>query len=191
MKKFYLKLFLFFPLSIFSQIDYGFKAGVNLNNSSNFSIISDAFENKITKNDFQGFFIGSYASIDLLLINLRTELQFSKIKNSNDLTQEKIELPITVGYKIMPFLSAYIGPSFQYVLNEKSNTFNLDEVKGKTTMGINIGTRVHLGKLQFDLRYERGLNSLETKLLNESNLNVAKIDTRASLLSMGFSYRIN
>ncbi len=191
MKKFYLKLFLFFPLSIFSQIDYGFKAGVNLNNSSNFSIISDAFENKITKNDFQGFFIGSYASIDLLLINLRTELQFSKIKNSNDLIQEKIELPITVGYKIMPFLSAYIGPSFQYVLNEKSNTFNLDEVKGKTTMGINIGTRVHLGKLQFDLRYERGLNSLETKLLNESNLNVAKIDTRASLLSMGFSYRIN
>tara|TARA_B110000444_G_C18851612_1_gene606199 strand:- start:2492 stop:3067 length:576 start_codon:yes stop_codon:yes gene_type:complete len=191
MKNFYLKLFLFFPLSIFSQIDYGFKAGVNLNNSSNISIISDAFENKITKNDFQGFFIGSYASIDLLLINLRTELQFSKIKNSNDLIQEKIELPITVGYKIMPFLSAYIGPSFQYVLNEKSNTFNLDEVKGKTTMGINIGTRVHLGKLQFDLRYERGLNSLETKLLNESNLNVAKIDTRASLLSMGFSYRIN
>ena len=180
------------PLSIHSQIDYGFKAGVNLNNSSNISIISEAFENKITKNNFQGFFIGSYASIDVIIFNLRTELQFSKTKNSNDLIQEKIELPITIGYKIMPFISAFIGPSFQYILNEKSNTFNLDEVKGKSIVGLNIGARLDIGKLQFDLRYEKGLSSLETKLLQkQSNINVANIDNRASLLSLGFSYKIN
>ena len=192
MKNFYLSLILLMPLSIHSQIDYGFKAGVNLNNSSNISIISEAFENKITKNNFQGFFIGSYASIDVIIFNLRTELQFSKTKNSNDLIQEKIELPITIGYKIMPFISAFIGPSFQYILNEKSNTFNLDEVKGKSIVGLNIGARLDIGKLQFDLRYEKGLSSLETKLLQkQSNINVANIDNRASLLSLGFSYKIN
>ena len=92
----------------------------------------------------------------------------------------------------MPFISAFIGPSFQYILNEKSNTFNLDEVKGKSIVGLNIGARVDIGKLQFDLRYERGLSSLETKLLQkQSNINVANIDNRASLLSLGFSYKIN
>lgn len=192
MKHIFIILFLLYPILVFSQIDYGFKAGVNLNSSSSISVISDAFENKINKSNFQGYYIGSYISFDAVIFDLRTEIQYSTTQNNNDLTQQKIELPITVGYKIMPFLSTFVGPSFQYILNEKSNSFNLDEVSGKTTIGLNIGTRVHLGKLQFELRYERGLSSLETKLLQKkSNINVANIDSRASLLSLGFSYKIN
>lgn len=192
MKHIFIILFLLSPILVFSQIDYGFKAGVNLNSSSSISVISDAFENKINKSNFQGYYIGSYISFDAVIFDLRTEIQYSTTRNNNDLTQQKIELPITVGYKIMPFLSTFVGPSFQYILNEKSNSFNLDEVSGKTTIGLNIGTRVHLGKLQFELRYERGLSSLETKLLQkQSNINVANIDSRASLLSLGFSYKIN
>ena len=192
MKHIFIILFLLSPILVFSQIDYGFKAGVNLNSSSSISVVSDAFENKINKSNFQGYYIGSYISFDAVIFDLRTEIQYSTTQNNNDLTQQKIELPITVGYKIMPFLSTFVGPSFQYILNEKSNSFNLDEVSGKTTIGLNIGTRVHLGKLQFELRYERGLSSLETKLLQkQSNINVANIDSRASLLSLGFSYKIN
>ena len=192
MKHIFIILFLLYPILVFSQIDYGFKAGVNLNSSSSISVVSDAFENKINKSNFQGYYIGSYISFDAVIFDLRTEIQYSTTQNNNDLTQQKIELPITVGYKIMPFLSTFVGPSFQYILNEKSNSFNLDEVSGKTTIGLNIGTRVHLGKLQFELRYERGLSSLETKLLQkQSNINVANIDNRASLLSLGFSYKIN
>ena len=192
MKHIFIILFLLSPILVFSQIDYGFKAGVNLNSSSSISVISDAFENKINKSNFQGYYIGSYISFDAVIFDLRTEIQYSTTQNNNDLTQQKIELPITVGYKIMPFLSTFVGPSFQYILNEKSNSFNLDEVSGKTTIGLNIGTRVHLGKLQFELRYERGLSSLETKLLQkQSNINVANINSRASLLSLGFSYKIN
>lgn len=192
MKHIFIILFLLSPILVFSQIDYGFKAGVNLNSSSSISVISDAFENKINKSNFQGYYIGSYISFDAVIFDLRTEIQYSTTRNNNDLTQQKIELPITVGYKIMPFLSTFVGPSFQYILNEKSNSFNLDEVSGKTTIGLNIGTRVHLGKLQFELRYERGLSSLETKLLQkQSNINVANINSRASLLSLGFSYKIN
>ena len=185
-------ILLLFPILIFSQIDYGFKAGVNLNSSSSISVISDAFENKINKSNFQGYYIGSYISFEAVIFDLRTEIQYSTTQNNNDLTQQKIELPITVGYKIMPFLSTFVGPSFQYILNEKSNSFDLDEVSGKTTIGLNIGTRIHLGKLQLELRYERGLSSLETKLLQkQSNINVANLDSRASLLSLGVSYKIN
>jgi len=184
-------IFVFLPLSIYCQIDYGFKAGINLNNSSDISKIDQDFVTNITQDSFHGFFIGNYISIEGPLFNLRTELQFSKTKNSNDLIQEKIEVPITFGYKIMPFISAFIGPSFQYILSEKSSSFNLEEVADNTTMGLNLGARIHLGKLQFDLRYERGLSPMETKILNQNNNLAAKIDTRASLLSIGFSYSLD
>lgn len=179
-------------MSLFSQIDYGFKAGVNFSTNSSISVISDTFENKINKSDFQGYYIGSYISFNAIIFDLRTEFQYSTTQIGDYLAQQKIELPITVGYKIIPFLSAFAGPSFQYILNEKSNSFNLDEVSGKTTIGLNIGTRIHLGKLQLELRYERGLSSLETKLLQkQSNINVGNLDRRASLLSLGVSYKIN
>ena len=192
MKNIFKILFLVFPIFVFSQIDYGFKVGVNLNNSSSISVVSQAFENKVNKSDFQGYYIGSYISFNAIIFDLRTEFQYSTTQIGDYLAQQKIELPITVGYKIIPFLSAFAGPSFQYILNEKSNSFDLDEVSGKTTIGLNIGTRIHLGKLQLELRYERGLSSLETKLLQkQSNINVGNLDRRASLLSLGVSYKIN
>jgi hypothetical protein len=58
-------------------------------------------------------------------------------------------------------------------------------------MGLNIGTRLYIGKIQFDLRYERGLNEIETKIINENNLDIARIDSRKSLVSFGVSYKIN
>ena len=124
-------------------------------------------------------------------MDLRGELQYVKIKNSNDLIQDRIEIPITLGYKVLPFLSLFVGPSFHYVLDEKSSTFLLNNIEDRTTMGLNIGTRLYIGKIQFDLRYERGLNEIETKIINENNLDIARIDSRKSLVSFGVSYKIN
>lgn len=174
-----------------SQIDYGIKFGINLNNSSNISIISQNFDTNISKKDYSGYNMGGYISLQGLLMDLRGELHYVKIKNSNDLVQDRIEIPVTIGYKILPFLSLFLGPSFQYVLDESSSTFLLSKLEDKSTMGLNLGTRLYLGKIQLDLRYERGLNEMETKIINQNNLNVAKIDSRKSLISIGMSYKIN
>ena len=139
----------------------------------------------------QGFFLGGFISLEGVLFNLRTEIQYNQTKNKNNLTQNKIEAPITIGYKILPFVSTFIGPSFQYILSEKSSLYNIDAIEDNTTMGLNLGARIYLGKIQLDVRYERGLNSMETKILSQNNLDLAKIDTRASLLSFGLSYKIN
>ena len=172
-------------------MDYGLKFGVNLNNSSNISIISQDFDPNISKKDYDGYNIGGFISLQGLLMDLRGELQYVKIKNSNDLIQDRIEIPITLGYKVLPFLSLFVGPSFHYVLDEKSSTFLLNNIEDRTTMGLNIGTRLYIGKIQFDLRYERGLNEIETKIINENNLDIARIDSRKSLVSFGVSYKIN
>ena len=176
---------------LFSQIDYGIKFGINLNNSSNISLISQNFDTNISKKDYQGYNVGGYISLQGLTMDLRGELHYAKIKNSNDLVQDRIEIPVTIGYKILPFLSLFLGPSFQYVLDESSSTFLLNKLEDKSTMGLNLGTRLYLGKIQLEVRYERGLNEMETKIINQNNLNVAKIDSRKSLISIGVSYKIN
>ncbi|MBU78651.1 MAG: hypothetical protein CMD29_00820 [Flavobacteriales bacterium] len=191
MKNISLIFLILIPNIIFSQLDYGLKFGVNLNNSSDISIISQDFDPNISKKDYDGYNIGGFISLQGLLMDLRGELQYVKIKNSNDLVQDRIEIPITLGYKVLPFLSLFVGPSFHYVLDEKSSTFLLNNIEDRTTMGLNIGTRLYIGKIQFDLRYERGLNEIETKIINENNLDVARIDSRKSLVSFGVSYKIN
>lgn len=191
MKNILLIFLILIPNIIFSQLDYGLKFGVNLNNSSDISIISQDFDPNISKKDYNGYNIGGFISLQGLLMDLRGELQYVKIKNSNDLVQDRIEIPITLGYKVLPFLSLFVGPSFHYVLDEKSSTFLLNNIEDRTTMGLNIGTRLYIGKIQFDLRYERGLNEIETKIINENNLDVARIDSRKSLVSFGVSYKIN
>ena len=191
MKNILLIFLILIPNIIFSQLDYGLKFGVNLNNSSDISIISQDFDPNISKKDYDGYNIGGFISLQGLFMDLRGELQYVKIKNSNDLVQDRIEIPITLGYKVLPFLSLFVGPSFHYVLDEKSSTFLLNNIEDRTTMGLNIGTRLYIGKIQFDLRYERGLNEIETKIINENNLDVARIDSRKSLVSFGVSYKIN
>ena len=191
MKNILLIFLILIPNIIFSQLDYGLKFGVNLNNSSDISIISQDFDPNISKKDYDGYNIGGFISLQGLLMDLRGELQYVKIKNSNDLVQDRIEIPITLGYKVLPFLSLFVGPSFHYVLDEKSSTFLLNNIEDRTTMGLNIGTRLYIGKIQFDLRYERGLNEIETKIINENNLDIARIDSRKSLVSFGVSYKIN
>ena len=191
MKNILLIFLILIPNIILCQLDYGLKFGVNLNNSSDISIISQDFDPNISKKDYDGYNIGGFISLQGLLMDLRGELQYVKIKNSNDLVQDRIEIPITLGYKVLPFLSLFVGPSFHYVLDEKSSTFLLNNIEDRTTMGLNIGTRLYIGKIQFDLRYERGLNEIETKIINENNLDVARIDSRKSLVSFGVSYKIN
>tara|TARA_Y100000996_G_scaffold187222_2_gene146306 strand:+ start:896 stop:1471 length:576 start_codon:yes stop_codon:yes gene_type:complete len=191
MSLFYKIFFTLIPISTVAQIDYGIRTGINLTNNSNISIISQDFDSNISKDNMQGFFLGGFISLEGVLFNLRTEIQYNQTKNKNNLTQNKIEAPITIGYKILPFVSTFIGPSFQYILSEKSSLYNIDAIEDNTTMGLNLGARIYLGKIQLDVRYERGLNSMETKIISQNNLDLAKIDTRASLLSFGLSYKIN
>ena len=191
MSLFYKIFFTLIPISTVAQIDYGIRTGINLTNNSNISIISQDFDSNISKDNMQGFFLVGFISLEGILFNLRTEIQYNQTKNKNNLTQNKIEAPITIGYKILPFVSTFIGPSFQYILSEKSSLYNIDAIEDNTTMGLNLGARIYLGKIQLDVRYERGLNSMETKILSQNNLDLAKIDTRASLLSFGLSYKIN
>ena len=76
--------FVLIPFFTFAQIEFGFKTGINLNNSSDITIITQDFDTSFTKDDFQGYFIGGFISLEGAVFNLRSELQYNKIKNSNN-----------------------------------------------------------------------------------------------------------
>ena len=185
---------LFFTTISFGQFEYGVKGGININYSGKITNAhSDltSLEN-ITEN-MKGYFIGSYLSIDLFFLYLRPEVQFTYLnKNfrSLSLSQSRIEAPISVGYKFLPILSCFMGPTFQYNYEPKIENISLSEMEKNASVGIHIGVRIHLGPINADARFDRGISPNELNFLEQNGVPISgKIDNRSELWSLGISYR--
>ena len=58
-------------------------------------------------------------------------------------------------------------------------------------MGIHFGLRAHLGPLNADLRFDRGINENELSLLEQNGVPISgRIDTRSNVWSIGLSYKL-
>ena len=187
-------LILLFTTISFGQFEYGVKGGININYSGDITgTHSDLTSVEGIKKNMKGYFIGSYFSIDLLFLYLRPEVQFTYLnKNfrSLSLSQSRIEAPISVGYKFLPFLSGFMGPTFQYNFEPKIENINLSKIEQNTSVGIHVGIRLHVGPINADFRFDRGISSNELNFLEENGLSISgKIDNRSELWSLGLSYR--
>lgn len=178
--------------SLFAQFSFGVKGGVNYDSFGEFN------PTDLSLDDFQsdaqtGFHIGVFSNINLLTFYLRPELQFSKsVSQFNDnktIALNKIEAPIVLGYKILGPLSVFAGPSFQYILKQKGTDINLGELKENFTIGLQLGTRLKLGRFGLGIRFERGFTDNEVLILNNNNIDVSgKVDTRAKQWILSASY---
>jgi hypothetical protein len=179
----------------FSQFEYGAKAGIHLNTTS--GNIIDASTNLTSmadvKENLTGYFIGSYVSLDILFLYLRPELQYSYLSTNFDslsLTQSRLEAPISLGFKLLPVLSVFAGPTLQYNFEPTIKDVRLTAVEQNTTVGLHLGVRAHLGPLSADVRFDRGIKSNELELIEQNGIPIAgRIDTRNEVLSLGLSYR--
>ena len=98
-------------------------------------------------------------------------------------------MPVLFGYKILGPLSIFAGPSFQYILKEKGTDVNLGELKEDFTVGLQLGTRLKLGRFGLGIRFERGLNDNEVIILGNNNVDIAgRLDTRAKQWIISASY---
>ena len=184
-------LLMSFPL--LGQVKMGVKAGLNYDSIGelkptdlNATTFSGAAKN--------GFHLGVFGHIDLLMFYLRPELQFSKSKsqygNGQSLTLNKLEVPILLGYKVLGPLSVFTGPAFQYILAEKGQNLTLGEIKENFTVGLQLGTRLQLGRFGLGIRFERGFTDNEVAVLsnNDITLTDGQIDTRAKQWIFSLSY---
>ena len=84
------------------------------------------------------------------------------------------------------------GPSFHYVISQSSKEVTVEQINEKTSLGLHIGTRVELGPIGLDLRYERGLKQNEIGFIENNGLTFSgNLDSRPSQWVFGISYSFN
>lgn len=178
----------------FSQFKFGAKAGLNYDSFGDLELTELNAEN-INSDTKTGFHIGVFGHLDLLTFYLRPELQFSKSDNqfdNNGFSLQKIEAPVLLGYKLLGPLSVFAGPSFQYILSEKADNINISSVEENFTVGLQLGTRLQLGRFGLGIRFDRGFTENEIQVLGNNDIDVTgNIDTRQKQWIISLSYDLN
>ena len=207
MKNHTLILFLLLNTTLYSQGNLGISFGLNDDSFGSIENISSTIDNyDLDLKNATGFQFGVYTEIDLITFYIRPELNFifskanqgSALLTGNatedilkhNLKSSEIQVPIIFGYNILGPLSIFGGPSFKYNLKTSSDIFNLEDIKDKYILSLLLGTRIKMRSIGIDLRYERGLNNSELKIINNQGLNIpnGNIDSTTNRFSILLSY---
>lgn len=172
-----------------SNIDFGFKGGLNYNaNGDYFESIGANAENPDRNIGFHLGIFGKFGE----QIYFRPELIYTSTKsdyNSDDFTMKKLDAPLLVGVKVLGPLSVFGGPSLQYIMDTDFNGININDVENDFTVGLNFGIAFNIKKLGIDLRYERGFSNNEATFIdnNFGDGVVSRLDTRPDQLILSLS----
>ena len=125
-----------------------------------------------------GFHAGAFTRFSVLGLYLQPELLFTQaggeieIRDSatdnfdqiQELTYNKIDVPIMLGFRMGSVLRFNAGPSFSLILGQDARTEGTnEEVRNRyedSTVGYQIGGGLDIGKLVLDIRYEGSLSKL-------------------------------
>ena len=199
MKKVILMILLAFACSQTStaQIDFGIKAGLNYNSESIQSVSEDVFTGAESKTGYHAGIwlrfklpiIGFYLRPELVYTNLENELLY-KESQTTSYNFQKVDIPVLIGKKFFGIGNVFAGPSFQYILN---SDFSLNDIENVDTdgftVGLQVGAGIELNNLGIDVRWERGLNTVESTFLNVSTNTNVTFDTRVNQIIIGLSYK--
>ena len=206
LNKTYLIIFLV-SSSIYSQIDYGLKGGISFNSNLNITADIESIDNAI--NIFEsrnGIHFGGFVKLSIGNFFIRPEIIYSKIDNSYDIpyvlvktenvitdfSQNKLDVPVLIGYKFYGIVNAFAGPRFEYIGKVKYDDLNVDDLKEKFKTGLQYGLGIKFGKIEIDLRVERGFSKNEIKFMeNNSGEKNQFIETKGKLYLLGLSYYFN
>nr|WP_299340071.1 outer membrane beta-barrel protein [Allomuricauda sp.] len=176
---------------------WGLKAGLSYNkNGDLIGSIGDAAENITDGGEGNaGYHVGFWGKLDFPKIYLRPELIYTRTKstydidgNSSDYDVSKLDLPVLLGYKIIGPLHVFGGPAFQYTLSNDLDNVSVSDVENDFTVGLHIGAGVNLGRLGFDVRYERGFSENEAAFIGDNITDISgRVDTRPSQVIFSLS----
>lgn len=203
MKKILLTALIFTTTQVFAQKEFGIgiKGGVNYSQNGDLKNAVTTATNDIIAGSEQkmGFHLGVYAKMKLPIFYLRPEIVFTQTNSLYDFSgtnstfsQSKLDIPILLGYKLIGPLHVFAGPSFQVILANNFDDFELKDLEKNTTVGLQFGAGINLGRLGLDLRLERGLSPNQIKLINNNitTLPESLIDTRPSQVIFALSYAL-
>ncbi|MBO0324284.1 PorT family protein [Muricauda sp. CAU 1633] len=179
---------------------FGIKAGLNYNkNGDLIGSVGDSGQDIVEGAEGKtGYHVGFWGKLDLPKIYLRPELVYTKTKSSYDVdgsSQDydvsKLDLPVLLGVKIVGPLHVFAGPAFQYTLKNDLDGVEIEDVENDFTVGLNAGAGVNIGKLGFDVRYERGFSENEANFIGNNITDVSgRVDSRPSQVIFSLSLKL-
>ena len=188
-------LLVFFTQLSFSQFEYGLKGGLNFGSSGDIVVVTDQLQKEGDLTSKTGYHLGAYSEVYFLMFYLRPEFQYTKLSSQFEddlIDNERIELPLSIGYSILGPISLFLGPIVYYNLSQKAKELKLEKIQNTTSLGLHIGARLKLGALGVDVRYEKGFSTTETKLLSQAGIPVSgQIDSQKDQFTLGVSFKIN
>ncbi|APD08027.1 hypothetical protein UJ101_02528 [Flavobacteriaceae bacterium UJ101] len=182
----------------FAQIDFGIKGGLNFASVGDMtSYANSVFDSKVDSDTKTGYHVGAWGRVALPIVGIyvQPELNYTHLKteysNNGDYTLDKIDIPVLAGMKILSVGRIFVGPSFQYLINDDLDISGVRDINSDDfTVGIQFGAGAQLGKLGVDLRYDTGLNDTESNFVNETTGTSFTVDSRPSQVILGVSYKL-
>ena len=176
-------------------ITFGVKAGLNYGDNGKIEIsdLADAGSNVLSEraDDRVGYHFGVFLRGNLTEnLYLRPELQYT-VNNSTyeldgrslDYDIKKIDLPILLGTRVLGPIHVFGGPALQFIVDNELEDVRLGDVKNEFTVGVQFGAGVQLGRLNADVRYERGLSRNRAQSIDES----IRVDSRPDQFILALS----
>lgn len=180
-------------------ITFGVKAGLNYGDNGKIEIsdIADASGNIFRENadDRVGYHFGVFLRGRLgENLYIKPELQYTQNRSSYDVNNrkldydiKKLDLPVLLGVKVLGPIHVFGGPAFQYIVDNELEDVRLGDVKNEFTVGLQFGAGIQLGKLNVDIRYERGLNDNQSQAVDNITNTTVRVDSRPNqfIVSLG------
>lgn len=189
-------------MAAFSQSGSGFgiKGGLNYNQNGDLTIesVGGAAEDIVQGSDGKvGYHVGIFGKLAIAGLYLRPELIYTKTQSAYNLDGgtkydiSKLDLPVLLGAEIIGPLHVFAGPAFQYMLNNDLEDFNINDAEKDFTVGLHIGAGVNLGRLGFDVRYERGFSENEAEFVGDNVTDISgRVDSRPSQIIFAVSLKL-
>ncbi len=191
-------LILLLSSSVYAQlVTVGPKVGI-----SHSTITSKGVDQIKAGDSSVGFHAGIFVRISVLGFYVQPEALFtstngqikiddpnsSTVKAAQNLTYNKLDVPVMLGFKIGDYIRLNAGPSFSLILNRKSESIG-SEVKSNyknATVGYQFGVGLDLNRLVLDLRYENNLSALGTDVTFGGKTFQTDLRNRLYTLSVGY-----
>jgi len=204
-KTLFLAVFALVSIAASAQKDSGFgiKAGLNYNqNGDLIGSVESSGQNILEGSSGRaGFHIGFFGKLDLGVLYIRPELIYTNTTSSYnvgnselDYKISKIDLPVLVGFSVIGPLKIFVGPAFQYTLNNDLDGLDgltIENVKNDFSIGYHAGLGVNIGKLGLDVRYEGAFSENQANLIGNNIADISgRVDSRPSQIIFGVSVKL-
>ncbi|MDU8886123.1 outer membrane beta-barrel protein [Yeosuana sp. MJ-SS3] len=172
-----------------SQSGFGLIGGLNYNGNGNYFQSIESSAQHPDKN--AGFHLGVFGKLGNR-VYFKPSLVFTSTKSGyedGDFKMQKLDLPAVVGIKVIGPLSAFAGPSFQYILDSDFDGISINNIENDFSVGFNFGIGLNIKKIGIDLKYERGFSKNEATFIgnNLGENTVSRLDTRPEQLILSLS----